>query len=144
MMERQYKDSGIEWIGRIPQEWDEEVFKKVLDQVENYKKNGTSKLKFTKLANVEDDRDVRNLIYQHLLIAPETSDGDIRVEVMKAYQERYPDMGIIDWIRIIEAYTPMVREAAKQPRASVVEMQQRKYGMAAERENSENLENLTE
>ena len=139
-MERQYKDSGIEWIGRIPPEWDEEVFKKVLDQVENYKKNGTSKLKFTKLANVEDDRDVRNLIYQHLLIAPETSDGDIRVEVMKAYQERYPDMGIIDWKRIIEEYTPMIREAAKKPRASVVEMHQRQYGMAAEREDENYLD----
>jgi hypothetical protein len=53
-------------------------------------------------------------------------------------------MDIIDWIRIIEAYTPLVREAAKQPRASVVEMKQRKLGMAADREEIENSENITE
>ena len=140
MMERQYKDSGIEWIGRIPKGWDEEVFKKVLDQVENYKKNGTSKLKFTKLANVEDDRDVRNLIYQHLLIAPDTSDTDLQREAMEKYGERYPAMKLMDWKRIIEEYTPMIREAAKLPRVSVVEMQQRQYGKAAEREDDNYLD----
>jgi len=30
-----------------PPEWDDEVFKKVLDQVENYKKNGSSRLTYT-------------------------------------------------------------------------------------------------
>jgi type I restriction enzyme R subunit len=101
-----------------------------MEQVENFKENYvTTPLK---LANVEDDRDVRNLIYQRLLIAPETSDGDIQVEVMKAYAERYPDMQILDWMRIVRDYTPMVREAAKQPTARMIEMQHQQYGMAAE------------
>ena len=60
-----------------PPEWDDEVFKKVLDQVENYKKNGTSKLKFTKLANVEDDIDVRNLIFDCLHMNVNISDMEL-------------------------------------------------------------------
>ena len=51
---------------------------------------------------------------------------------MEVYGERYPDMRIIDWQRVIADYTPLVREAAEQPSAKVVEMQQRQYGMAAE------------
>lgn len=94
-----------------------------------------------KLENVEDDRDVRNLIYQRLLIAPETSDGDIQVEVMKAYAERYPDMQILDWMRIVRDYTPMVREAAKQPTHIVQMQQQKQYGMVAEGEDEYNKHN---
>jgi len=41
-------------------------------------------------------------------------------------------MSIMEWKRIIEAYTPLVRSAAKKPTAKVIEMEQRKYGMAAE------------
>ena len=95
-----------------PPEWDEEVFKKVLDQVENYKKNGTSNLKFTKLSNVEDDRDVRNLIFNRLQMDANINDMELQREVTELYGSRYPDMGLNDWRHIIEAYTPMVREAA--------------------------------
>ena len=95
-----------------PPEWDEEVFKKVLDQVENYKKNGTSNLKFTKLSNVEDDRDVRNLIFNRLQMDANINDMELQREVTELYGSRYPDMGLNDWRHIIEAYTPMIREAA--------------------------------
>ena len=53
---------------------------------------------------------------------------------MKEYAERYPDMKIIDWMRIVNEYTPLVREAAKQPTTKIFEMQQRQYSMAAEHE----------
>jgi type I restriction-modification system DNA methylase subunit len=64
--------------------------------------------------------------------APDTNDGELQVEVMKEFAERYPDMHILDWQRIIADYTPLVREAAKRPSANVIEMQKRQYGMAAE------------
>ena len=64
----------------------------------------------------------------------DTSDYELQREVMEVYGERYPDMHIIDWQRVIADYTPMVREAAKKPSAKVIEMQQRQYGMAAEDE----------
>ena len=115
---------------KYPPFTNDEVFKEILEQAENFKKNAPATLR--KLENVEDDRDVRNLIYQRLLIAPETSDGDIQVEVMKAYAERYPDMQILDWMRIIRDYTPMIREAAKQPTHFVQMQQQKQYGMVAE------------
>lgn len=118
-----------------PPEWDEEVFKKVLDQVENYKKNGTSRLKFSKLENVEDDQEVRNLIYNRLVFNPGTTDSELQREAMEAFGMRYPDMGIMDWKRIIEAYTPLVRKAVEQPEAKMLEMQQGKLPMAAEKGN---------
>ena len=114
-----------------PPEWDEEVFKKVLDQVENYKKNGTSKLKFTKLANVEDDKDVRNLIYNRLQMDANISDMVLQREVTELYGCRYPDMGINDWRHIIEAYTPMIREASRL-KVKEISMQPGRLDMAAE------------
>ena len=56
-------------------------------------------------------------------------DMELQREVMDDYGERYPDMSPKDWRHIIEAYTPMVREASK-PKAKEIYMQQ--YGMAAE------------
>ena len=82
-----------------------------------------------KLDNVEDDKDVRNLIFNLLHMDSTISDGDIRTEVQKTYGERYPGMSPNDWRHVIEAYTPMVRDAlqAKVKETSVP------YGMAAER-----------
>ena len=84
------------------------------------------------LYSVEDDRDVRNLIYNRLLLSPDTADEDIQVEVMNMFGEKYPEMHILDWRKIIADYTPMVREAAKKPSAKVIEMQQT-YLQAAEK-----------
>ena len=91
-----------------------------------------------KLDSVDDDREVRNLIYTRLQLAPDTSDEDLQVEVMKEFGERYPAMHILDWRNIILSYTPMVREAAKKPSGKIIEMQQRQYGMAAEPEDDYN------
>ena len=117
-----------------PPEWDEEVFKKVLDQVENYKKNGTSKLKFTKLGSVEDDQEVRNLIFNRLQMDADTDDMQLQREVTELFSERYPDMTLNDWRHIIEAYTPMVRNASK---SYAKELSIRQYDMAAESDNDE-------
>ena len=82
-----------------------------------------------KLKHVEDDRDVRNLIYNRLQMDSSVSNGDLQIEVQEKFGERYPGMSLNDWRHIIEAYTPMVREAAK-PKAKEISMHQ--YGMAAE------------
>lgn len=55
--------------------------------------------------------------------------------VMEIYGERYPNMEPNDWRHVIEAYTPMVREAA-QPKAKEISMRQ--YGKAAEGDDYDN------
>ena len=81
------------------------------------------------LANVEDDNDVRNLIYNRLIMDSTTPDSDLQYEVIEQYGTRYPDMSLNDWRHIIEDYTRMVREAVQ---AKVISMQQ--YDKAAEPE----------
>lgn len=83
----------------------------------------------SKLQNVEDDKDVRDLIYNRLQMDSTISNYDLQREVMELFGERYGGMKPKDWAHIIEEYTPMVREAA-QPKAREISMHQ--YGMAAE------------
>ena len=85
---------------------------------------------FRKLNNVEDDKDVRNLIFGRLHMDSNISDGDLQIEVQKRFGERYPGMSNNDWRHAIEAYTSMVREAAK-PKAKELPLS---YPMAAEDE----------
>ena len=112
---------------KYPPQYTPEVFREVMVQVENFKENENVIVR--RLENVEDDRDVRNLIYQRLQMDVTITDGDLQREVMDVYGERYPNMEPNDWRHVIEAYTPMVREAA-QPKAKEISMRQ--YGMAAE------------
>ena len=116
-----------------PPQYTPEVFREVMDQVENFKENETYGIR--KLENIEDDRDVRNLIYQRLQIDATISDDDLRREAIELYGERYPDMSLNEWRHVVEAYTPMVREAAK-PKVEDNSMHQ--YGMAAEQGVEEN------
>ena len=67
-----------------------------------------------KLRSVEDDREVRNLIYQRLLLNNSTSDNELVREVFEVFGDRYPLMDILDWTRIIRDYTGMVREANRE------------------------------
>ena len=110
-----------------PPQYTPEVFREVMDQVENFKENETFGVR--KLENIEDDRDVRNLIYQRIQMDVSISDDNLRREAIELYGERYPDMSPNDWRHAVEAYTPMVREAA-QPKVQENSMQQ--YGMAAD------------
>ena len=96
---------------KYPPEEAEGAMNIVLKQCEQWAENGeyyTPK----KLMYVEDDTDVRNLIYNRLQMNAKTSDMDLQREVIERYGDRYPDMKLNDWRHIIEAYTPMVREAS--------------------------------
>lgn len=92
-------------------------------------------LKYTKLENVEDDQEVRNLIFNRLQMDADTDDMQLQCEVTELFGERYPDMGLNDWRHIIEAYTPMVRNASK-PKAKEISIRQ--YDIAAETDNDDN------
>ena len=92
---------------------------------------------FRKLKNVEEDRDIRNLIFDRLHLDSTVSDGELQIEVQKTYGERYPGMSSNDWRHIIEAYTPLVKHALES-RAKEVSMHQ--YGMAAEPDTNEDNE----
>jgi type I restriction enzyme R subunit len=117
-----------------PPQYTPEVFREVMDQVENFKENEGTFVR--KLENVEDDRDVRNLIYQRIQMDAAIEDMKLQREVMELYGERYSAMSLNDWRHVIEAYTPMVREAA-QPKAKEISMQQ--YGMAADGDSNSDL-----
>ena len=110
-----------------PPQYTPEVFREVMDQVENFKENETFGIR--KLENIEDDRDVRNLIYQRIQVDMTISDAALQREAMELYGERYPDMSLNEWRHVIGTYTQMVRESTK-PKAKEISMQQ--YGMAAE------------
>ncbi len=119
----------------VPQD---EVFKEIFEQAENFKKyeqEDDSKESVSailqKLENVEDDRDVRNLIYNRLHMDADISDGELQREVIELYGERYPDMLLNDWRHIIEAYTLMVREMVR-PNAKEVSIRPKQLGIAAE------------
>ncbi len=88
------------------------------------------------LWNIEDDREVRNMVYTRLVMNGEISDDALVREVTEHFGERYPDMHLKDWYRIVTDYTPMVREASK---AKIVSMDttQSQYSMAAEDDNLE-------
>ena len=91
-----------------------------------------------KLMNVEDDTEVRNLIYNRLQMNAKTDDMDLQREVIELYGERYPDMTLNDWRHIIEAYTPMVREASHS-NAKEISMQQEFLDKAADEEDSDGV-----
>lgn len=64
-----------------------------------------------KLKNVEDDREVRNLIFDMLQMNNDVSDMQIQKEVIDHFGDEYPGMSLNDWRHIIEDYTSMVRNA---------------------------------
>ena len=88
----------------------------------------------TKLGSIEDDQEVRNLIFNRLQMDADTDDMQLQREVTELFSERYPDMTLNDWRHIIEAYTPMVRNASK---SYAKEISIRQYDMAAESDNDE-------
>ena len=67
----------------------------------------------SKLHHVEDDKEVRNLIFDLLHMDREISDLSIQEEVIKKFGERYGGMKLNDWRHIIEEYTPMIRSNVK-------------------------------
>lgn len=118
-----------------PPKYTPEVFREVMEQVENFEENQSSILR--KLESVEDDLDVRNLIFNRLQMDPDVSDLILQREVLGQYGERYPDMSLNDWRHVIADYTFMVREALMQT-AKEVSMNTERLDMAAEDIHSDN------
>ena len=129
-----------------PPEWDNEVFEKVLEQVENYKEGQTYEQKKweLKLSNVEDDMEVRNLIFDLLHMDPNIDDLAIQREVTERFADRYAPMTINDWRHIIEDYTPMVRETIIKNDSGIAKEIPINYDMAAEPKPGEENHNKEE
>ena len=73
-----------------------------------------------KLKNVEDDREVRNLIFDMLQMNNDVSDMQIQKEVIDHFGDEYPGMSLNDWRHIIEDYTSMIREANQRKAKEIV------------------------
>ena len=113
---------------KYPPEETEHALDIVLKQCEEWA-DDEEHLKPLVLNNVEDDLDVRNLIFNRLQLDDTTTDLQLQQEVIELFGERYPDMKQNDWRHIIEDYTPMVRNANK---AREIPLQPRHLDMAAE------------
>lgn len=83
-----------------------------------------------KLKNIEDDKEVRNYIFNMLHMDAGISDLQIQREIVSKFGEKYGGMSPNDWRHIIEAYTPMVRDAAKR---KIMEVTMNQYSMVADR-----------
>jgi type I restriction enzyme R subunit len=112
---------------KYPPEGQEQALNTVMAQCNKWA-DDDDHFNLVKLADVEDDRDVRNLLFNRLQMDAEVSDMELQREVTELYGERYPGMTLNDWRHIIEAYTSMVREAAR-PKAKEIPLG---YPMAAE------------
>ena len=86
-----------------------------------------------KLKNVEDDKEVRNLIFNMLQMDNDISDMEIQKEVIDHFGDEYPGMSLNDWRHIIEDYTSIVR-IANQRKAKEIYLDLK---MAASPENEE-------
>ena len=120
---------------KYPPEGQEKALETVMEQCNKWADNDEN-VNERKLANVEDDRDVRNLIFNRLHMDADISDAALQREVIELYGDQYPDMTVNDWRHIIEAYTPMVREASR-PKAKEVSMEPERLPMAAEEDITE-------
>ena len=112
---------------KYPPEGQEQALNTVMAQCNKWA-DDDDHFNLVKLADVEDDCDVRNLLFNRLQMDVEVSDMELQREVTELYGERYPGMTLNDWRHIIEAYTSMVREAAR-PKAKEIPLG---YPMAAE------------
>ena len=68
-----------------------------------------------KLHRVEDDKDVRNYIFDRLQMDSSLSDMQIASEVVAKFGEKYGGMTANNWRHIIEDYTSMIRFANQRP-----------------------------
>ena len=73
-----------------------------------------------KLDNIEDDKEVRDLVFNLLHMDGDISDMQIQRMVIERFGSKYAGMSLNDWRHIIEAYTLMVREALNSKAKEVV------------------------
>jgi type I restriction enzyme R subunit len=95
---------------KYPPEGQEQALQVVMEQCNKWA-DDEENYEDKKLLNIEDDSDVRNLIYNRLQIDKEVSDLALQREVLEVFGERYPGMTPNDWRHIIEYYTSMIRKA---------------------------------
>jgi type I restriction enzyme R subunit len=95
---------------KYPPEGQEQALQVVMEQCNKWA-DDEENYEDKKLLHVEDDSDVRNLIYNRLQIDKEVSDLALQREVLEVFGERYPGMTPNDWRHIIEYYTSMIRKA---------------------------------
>ena len=83
-----------------------------------------------KLNSIEDDKEVRDLVFNLLHMKADIDNLTLQREVTDQFGERYPDMTPSDWHRIIMDYTPLVKDSLK---ARIISMNPpQDYSMAAE------------
>ena len=73
-----------------------------------------------KLDTIEDDKEVRDLVFNLLHVDGDISDMQIQRLVIERFGSKYAGMSLNDWRHLIEAYTPMVREALNRKAKEVV------------------------
>ena len=73
-----------------------------------------------KLDNIEDDKEVRDLVFNLLHMDGDISDMQIQRMVIERFGSKYAGMSLNDWRHIIESYTSMVREALNSKAKEVV------------------------
>jgi len=115
---------------KYPPEGQEKALETVMAQCNKWADDDENVIE-RKLANIEDDREVRNLIFNRLHIDADISDADLQRETIELYGERYPDMTLNEWRHIIEAYTQMIRDTV-QGKAKEVSMHPEQMPMAAD------------
>ena len=95
---------------KYPPEGQEQALQVVMEQCNKWA-DDEENYEDRKLLHVEDDSDVRNLIYNRLQIDKEVSDLALQREVLEVFGERYPGMTPNDWRHTIEYYTSQIRKA---------------------------------
>ena len=102
-----------------PPEGQEEALKTVMAQCNKWADDEDNYIE-RKLERVENDQDVRNLIFNRLQMNADVSDMELQREVIEVYGDRYPDMALNDWRHIIEDYTPIIRNANQRKAKEIV------------------------
>lgn len=73
-----------------------------------------------KLETIDDDKEVRDFVFNLLHMNDGISDFQIQRELTERFGEEYPGMTLNDWRHIIEDYTSMVREAMNSKAKEIV------------------------
>ena len=81
---------------------------------------GALALQLRRLHSVEDDKEVRDLVYNRMLMDREISNYELQLEIMELFGERYGGMKPRDWERIISDYTQKVRNTPNSSGAIII------------------------
>jgi len=90
-------------------------------------------LQISRLKNVEDDDEVRKLIFDQLSMNGDISNDKLWHAVVEKFGEKYPDMSINDWRHVVDKYTDSIKEIA-QRRAKEISINSKEIDKAAENE----------